>query len=425
MATELRLRRGTTAQHGSFTGAAAEVTVDTTDNRLVVHDGATAGGHRAAKESEVLKKTGNLSELSDPAAARQNLQLKTAAQADLTTSKTDATVGRVLKVGDAGILVGQNAAALNLNSLVAPGAYLAIPGTGAAGYPAGETEGIVSIAAGTSGAVNNKVAQRWAGLTTGKEFRRVSIDAGTSWTGWLENLNSGQFKTAAFADLTTSDIDQTVGRVLKVGDHGVGTAAPLTGDLNNVRGSAPFQFTNSAANAPSTGNAYEGAGIQVQGSANTKLQLLSLDATRELYIRRYTGASWGAPHLVYTADNLDTAPEVADTGWASLTLQNSFANVSAHPLQRRKIGKMAFVNGSVTRSSLPIGIVLTTLPVGYRPQRDFHYVVSAAGANLHRIAYVLLVDSDGLVTVVWSAAAETGAATNPVTFNINLSFPVA
>lgn len=44
MATELKLRRGTTAQHATFTGAAGEVTVDTDKNILVVHDGSTSGG---------------------------------------------------------------------------------------------------------------------------------------------------------------------------------------------------------------------------------------------------------------------------------------------------------------------------------------------------------------------------------------------
>lgn len=43
-ATTLQLRRGTTAQHATFTGAAGEVTVDTTKKTAVVHDGATPGG---------------------------------------------------------------------------------------------------------------------------------------------------------------------------------------------------------------------------------------------------------------------------------------------------------------------------------------------------------------------------------------------
>ena len=44
MPKQVRLRRGTTAQHASFTGADGEVTVDTTKRALVLHDGVTPGG---------------------------------------------------------------------------------------------------------------------------------------------------------------------------------------------------------------------------------------------------------------------------------------------------------------------------------------------------------------------------------------------
>jgi hypothetical protein len=44
MAIQVQLRRGTSAQNNSFTGAVGEVTVNTTDNSLRVHDGVTAGG---------------------------------------------------------------------------------------------------------------------------------------------------------------------------------------------------------------------------------------------------------------------------------------------------------------------------------------------------------------------------------------------
>ena len=46
-ATQVQLRRGTSAQIATFTGAQGEVVVDTTNNRAVVHDGATAGRLRA------------------------------------------------------------------------------------------------------------------------------------------------------------------------------------------------------------------------------------------------------------------------------------------------------------------------------------------------------------------------------------------
>jgi hypothetical protein len=45
MATQIQLRRGNATQHASFTGAVGELTFDTTNNAVRVHDGATAGGY--------------------------------------------------------------------------------------------------------------------------------------------------------------------------------------------------------------------------------------------------------------------------------------------------------------------------------------------------------------------------------------------
>ena len=53
MATAIQRRRGTTTQHSTFTGLAGEITIDTTLNTVIVHDGSTAGGIRLAKYSEV------------------------------------------------------------------------------------------------------------------------------------------------------------------------------------------------------------------------------------------------------------------------------------------------------------------------------------------------------------------------------------
>lgn len=54
-------RRGTEQEHEGFTGANAEITVDTTNNRLVVHDGETQGGHPQATKKYVDDKASLLS----------------------------------------------------------------------------------------------------------------------------------------------------------------------------------------------------------------------------------------------------------------------------------------------------------------------------------------------------------------------------
>lgn len=50
MSKQVRFRRGSTAQHATFTGALAEVTVDTDKNVTVVHNGSTAGGIPVGRE---------------------------------------------------------------------------------------------------------------------------------------------------------------------------------------------------------------------------------------------------------------------------------------------------------------------------------------------------------------------------------------
>ena len=53
MPTVLQFRRGTTAQNNSFTGAAGELSIDTTLDAIRIHDGSTAGGFLTnAKEAQ-------------------------------------------------------------------------------------------------------------------------------------------------------------------------------------------------------------------------------------------------------------------------------------------------------------------------------------------------------------------------------------
>ncbi len=53
MSRQIQIRRGTAAEHENFTGAIGEITMDTTNKTIRVHDGATAGGTVLAKQSEI------------------------------------------------------------------------------------------------------------------------------------------------------------------------------------------------------------------------------------------------------------------------------------------------------------------------------------------------------------------------------------
>lgn len=69
MAKVLQHRRGTTAEHNNFTGAAGEITFDTTAKRLVAHDGVTKGGIPVAKKEEVDTSKSELQKAIDDAVA--------------------------------------------------------------------------------------------------------------------------------------------------------------------------------------------------------------------------------------------------------------------------------------------------------------------------------------------------------------------
>lgn len=65
MATQLQLRRGTTVENDGFTGALAEVTVDTDTHELRVHDGSTQGGFVIPTESDMNAALGDKADVSD------------------------------------------------------------------------------------------------------------------------------------------------------------------------------------------------------------------------------------------------------------------------------------------------------------------------------------------------------------------------
>jgi len=89
MSKELRIRRGTTAEHASFTGAPAEITIDTDKETVVVHDGVTVGGNPLATEAAL--DTINGSEVT-PGSVLNSIKLNAAdADYDNTTSGLTAT----------------------------------------------------------------------------------------------------------------------------------------------------------------------------------------------------------------------------------------------------------------------------------------------------------------------------------------------
>ncbi len=72
MATQLQLRRGNTAQTAVFTGAIAEVTVDTDQKTVVVHDGVTTGGTYIVTKSQLQSNISSVNSLAQAAFNKAN-----------------------------------------------------------------------------------------------------------------------------------------------------------------------------------------------------------------------------------------------------------------------------------------------------------------------------------------------------------------
>ena len=112
MAIQIQLRQGTTTEHNTFTGAVGEVTVDTTKDVPVVHDGVTAGGHPVAARANadgtisLIKKDGTsagminaLGLFNNTLTSTNTNQALTAAQGKVLKDTLDTTVSSSFGVG--------------------------------------------------------------------------------------------------------------------------------------------------------------------------------------------------------------------------------------------------------------------------------------------------------------------------------------
>jgi hypothetical protein len=152
MSEQLQLRRGTSAQVLAFTGAQGEAVMDTTNNRLVINDGSTAGGFPAAKLSEVITNTrASVSDANYLVASTDRMVAYTALTAarvvSLPASSTYPTGTRLLVVDETG-----NCSVTKTLSLTPNGTDTIDGVTGAASAVVNEAYGFIGIESNGAGA---------------------------------------------------------------------------------------------------------------------------------------------------------------------------------------------------------------------------------------------------------------------------------
>ena len=272
----IQLRRGTAAEHSSFTGAAGEVTVNTTRNSVHIHDGSTAGGTEMATKSSV----DNLSSdtLID---ADNNTHVKVEATTDVNEVQMTAAGNLVAKVTSTAILPGTNdtynlgASGNEWNDVfvdnviastsITDGALTIQSGSitnGVAGTFSGQVQAgtlVGALTGASTGAHNGTV-----GATTPSTVVGTTITAGTNFVGDLTGDVTGDL---------TGDVTGSIAGVT-ANMSGTVTGATITDGTMSINGGS---FT-SVVDFTSTGNMVVGGNFTVNGTTTTvNTETLTID----------------------------------------------------------------------------------------------------------------------------------------------------
>ena len=194
MSKRIQLRRGTATEHNAFTGAYGEVTVDTTNKTLRVHDGTTVGGTTLVKTSQL--------PVSASATTQGLIEIATQTEVNAGTDSTRAIVPNTLLGGMRTHLNASGTA-----PLYACRAWVNFNGTGT----------VAIMASGNvSSITDNGVGNYTVNLIT------AMPDANYVWNGTVQGDATGNARSA-FSD--TADVNTTTSFKVKTGYSSSGSSA--------------------------------------------------------------------------------------------------------------------------------------------------------------------------------------------------------
>lgn len=168
MPTQVQFRRGTTAQNNSFTGAAGELSVNTSNSTIRVHDGSTPGGSElatvASTSSATNLTTGTLNSARLPTSG---VAAATYGNATFIPSITVDTLGRITSASN--VAISATVANTNITGLITSGQIATVANT--------QITGLI-----TSGQIASVANNQITGLITSGQIASV---ANTNITGTI------------------------------------------------------------------------------------------------------------------------------------------------------------------------------------------------------------------------------------------------
>ena len=336
MPTILQLRRGTTAENAAYTGAAGEITVDTTLNKVLLHDGSTAGGAATV---------GNL---------QGNIQLGKTGTNEIDTASGNLTIdsaGGTITLDDNVTISG---------NLTVSGTTTTVDSTTVNIQNAFVFEGATDDAHETTLTTIDPTADRTISLpNVSGTIPVLAAVSATQISSTPEELNILDGATLTVSELNTLDGITSSTSELNILDGVTATAA----ELNLVDGSAAGTIANSKAVIYGSSGEVNATTLQIAGTAitSTAAELNILDgvtATAAEINLVDGGTSPGTTAVaggdgIVTNDNgtmRQTTVDTFDTYLAATTktLTNKTINASNNTLSN--IGNSSLTNSSVTVS---------------------------------------------------------------------------
>ena len=223
MPTQLQLRRGTTVQHSSFTGAVGEVTINTTKKTAVVHDGSTAGGLELLRAD-----MSNIFSSATPTITSLNTTGNVDVGGNLTVTGTSTFNGGTINLGDA---AGDNVVfGADVNSNIIP-----------------NTDNTYNL--GSAG-------QKWANLNV----VNITQTGNTTTSGTLTVTGETNLNGGLKLDTDKFTVADATGNTAIAGTLGVTGDTTLTGDLavnggDLTTSQTTFNLLNSTATTLNIGGA--------------------------------------------------------------------------------------------------------------------------------------------------------------------------
>jgi hypothetical protein len=231
MTTSVQRRRGSTTQHTAFTGLEGEITIDTSKDTAVVHDGSTVGGFPLAKETLENAKTTNLTGI---------LGADTAA--DDTFLIYDASAAVMKKITRA-----------ELNNAIEVDALANVTITG--GSINGTTVGASTASSGAFTSLTSSSTTTLNGTTIpASKTLLVSTDIGSTVQGYDADLAAFALKTAPTGDVIGSTDTQALSNKTitssSLNSTPIGASSASTGNFTTLGATGVATFSAGTVSAP-------------------------------------------------------------------------------------------------------------------------------------------------------------------------------